>query len=70
MFKVYQDSRGEWRWKLLADNYKVIADSAEGYKEQRKCLAAIDKVIVAANGATIRFASEMRTRDRRKKRKR
>ena len=29
--EVYQDEHGEWRWRALAGNNKVVADSGEGY---------------------------------------
>lgn len=29
--EVYQDSATEWRWRLIAANNEIIADSAEGY---------------------------------------
>lgn len=38
MLDVYQDSAGEWRWRVLAGNGKTVADSGEGYKRQGDCL--------------------------------
>ncbi|WP_080351531.1 YegP family protein [Haemophilus influenzae] len=43
-FETYVDSRIEWRWRLKADNGKIIADSGEGYKNYTDCLHAIDLV--------------------------
>ncbi len=34
----YKDAAGEWRWRRLADNGNVIADSAEGYKNKTDML--------------------------------
>jgi uncharacterized protein YegP (UPF0339 family) len=31
VFEVYQDRGGEWRWRLVAANGNIVADSAEGY---------------------------------------
>lgn len=31
---VYRDQSGEWRWKRLAGNNKVVADSGEGYRRR------------------------------------
>jgi len=28
---IYQDRSGEWRWKRVAGNGEIIADSGEGY---------------------------------------
>ncbi len=36
--EVYQDARDEWRWRRLAGNNKVIADSGEGYLHRVDCL--------------------------------
>jgi uncharacterized protein YegP (UPF0339 family) len=41
-FEVYQDKKGEWRWKFRASNSKIIADSGEGYKDKKDCLHGID----------------------------
>ena len=30
-FIVYKDKKGQHRWRLLAANGKIIADSGEGY---------------------------------------
>ena len=31
---VYKDQAGEWRWKAIAENGKVVADSGEGYRNR------------------------------------
>jgi uncharacterized protein len=36
-FILYTDAKSEWRWRLYAANSKVIADSAEGYKNKQDC---------------------------------
>ena len=38
-FEVYKDKAGEYRWRLRAQNTKVLATSSEGYAEKRSCLA-------------------------------
>lgn len=30
-FHIYRDTEGDWRWRLVAANGRIIADSAEGY---------------------------------------
>lgn len=30
--KYYKDAKGEWRWRFVAINGKILADSGEGYK--------------------------------------
>lgn len=43
-FEVYQDKAGEWRWRLKAENNKIVADSGEGYNSKQGCLDGIDVV--------------------------
>ena len=33
-FEVFRDSAGEWRWRLVASNGNIIADSGEGYTKR------------------------------------
>ena len=40
-FQLYQDEKGEFRWRLRANNNKIIADSGEGYKKKNDCLEGI-----------------------------
>lgn len=40
-FKIYQDTRREWRWRLVAANNRTLADSAEGYTSKQSCLHAL-----------------------------
>ena len=35
--EFYQDKANEWRWRAVADNNDVIADSGEGYENLRDC---------------------------------
>ncbi len=49
----YKDERGEWRWRLRAENNEIIAASSEGYKhftDARKNIQDInnffDKVVI------------------------
>ena len=30
-FVIYKDAKGEWRWRLMSSNGRVMADSGEGY---------------------------------------
>ncbi|MDT5270456.1 MAG: uncharacterized protein QOH49_2642 [Acidobacteriota bacterium] len=43
-FQVYEDAGGEWRWRLLAGNGRIIADSGEGYRDKQDCLHGIELV--------------------------
>jgi uncharacterized protein YegP (UPF0339 family) len=48
-FQLYRDRSNEWRWRLKAQNGRIIADSAEGYINKNDCLNAIRLVKSAAN---------------------
>ncbi|MBX2991378.1 MAG: DUF1508 domain-containing protein [Bacteroidetes bacterium] len=48
-FQIYQDSSNYWRWRLKAANYKIVADSGEGYYNKSDCLAGINLVKSAWN---------------------
>ena len=43
-YHVYKDLNGQWRWRLLAANNRIIADSAEGYWNQSDCVSGINLV--------------------------
>jgi uncharacterized protein YegP (UPF0339 family) len=52
-FELYQDSKTEWRWRLISDNnVSVIADSGEGYKAKRDAVHGI-KLIQGTTAATV-----------------
>ena len=43
-FQVYEDVGGEWRWRLVAGNGRIIAASGEGYRDKQDCLHGIELV--------------------------
>lgn len=48
-FNVYRDDAGEWRWRLVAGNGRIIADSGEGYDHKHDCLHGIELVKASAD---------------------
>ena len=40
--EVYQDSAGEWRWRVKAGNNEVIATSGEGYVNESHARKMVD----------------------------
>lgn len=44
VFQVYEDAGGEWRWRLIAGNERIIAVSGEGYHNRQDCLHGIELV--------------------------
>jgi uncharacterized protein YegP (UPF0339 family) len=53
-FELYEDSAGEWRWRLVAVNGNIIADSGEGYAAKQGARRGIDSVRRTAPGAVVR----------------
>ena len=43
-FQMFKDKKGEYRWRLRADNNEIIADSGEGYVNKTDCEHGIDLV--------------------------
>jgi len=37
--EVYQDKRGEWRWRMIDVNGKVVGAACEGYNAKSDCEA-------------------------------
>ena len=53
-FKVYRTVLGGWRWRLLAKNHRIIAESGEAYTRKRDVMRAIDAVLLAIFDADVR----------------
>lgn len=43
-FVIYRDKKKEFRWRLKANNGKIIADSGESYKRIKSCVRGIELV--------------------------
>jgi uncharacterized protein YegP (UPF0339 family) len=54
-FEVYEDSAGAWRWRLVAPNGNIIADSGEGYSSKQGAKRGIESVKNGARDATIEY---------------
>lgn len=52
-FELYKDAKGEFRWRLIASNGQMIANSGEGYKSKENAKNGIDSVKKNAASATI-----------------
>jgi uncharacterized protein YegP (UPF0339 family) len=42
-FEIYKDKKGEFRWRLRADNNQVIA-TGEGYASKAGCKNGVESV--------------------------
>ena len=52
-FEIYKDGKGEFRWRLVASNGQMIANSGEGYKSKDSAKAGIASVKKNAASAKI-----------------
>lgn len=52
-FEVYKDKAGEYRWRLLASNGQLTADSGEGYTRRKDAHRAIAALLTAINDTVI-----------------
>ncbi|MFB6220666.1 MAG: DUF1508 domain-containing protein [Halolamina sp.] len=43
-FELYEDTDGDYRWRLRHDNDNIVADSGQGYTRKRDAQQAIDRV--------------------------
>ncbi|HCN29224.1 MAG TPA: DUF1508 domain-containing protein [Verrucomicrobiales bacterium] len=43
-YRKYQDPNRHWRWRLVAANGRIIANSGEGYHNEKDCDSAIQLV--------------------------
>ena len=44
VYWMYRDANNQWRWRLVAANNRIIANSGEGYFNKADCQHAIDLV--------------------------
>jgi uncharacterized protein len=52
-FELYKDNAGEFRWRFVATNGRIIATSSEGYKAKGDCQHGIDLVKREAEAAKV-----------------
>lgn len=52
-FEIFKDSAKEYRWRFRASNGRIVADSAEGYRNKSDCQAGIEIVKKEAPGAKV-----------------
>lgn len=67
-FEVYREGgltllaqvAGDWRWRLLGDNNRIIATSGEGYQNKADCLDGIERVMSASMATVVYDESQGR----------
>ena len=51
-FEIYFDKASGYRWHLLTEENKIVADSGEGYKTREECernIALVKRLCAASN---------------------
>ena len=43
-FELYKDGTGEYRWRFISSNGRILADSGESYKNKADCQSGIDLI--------------------------
>ena len=51
-YRVYKDSKGEWRWTYHAKNGEPIGVSSEGYKNKADCSNGVTLMKVSSTSPT------------------
>lgn len=52
VYHMYRDVQNQWRWRLVAANNRIIANSGEGYYNESDCLHAIN-LVKGSSGALV-----------------
>ncbi len=52
-FELYKDNTGEYRWRFISSNGRIIADSGQGYKNKSDCQNGIDLIKGEAPAAQV-----------------
>jgi uncharacterized protein len=55
-FQLYRDTASEYRWRLLAPNGRIIADSGEGYVDRGGAKRAAENVRQRIGAAVVEDA--------------
>lgn len=42
-WEIYEDKKGEWRWRRTASNGNIVGASSEGYKAKADCVTNAEK---------------------------
>ena len=42
MFEFYKDAAGKWRWRVTADNGRILGSSSQGFASKQKAQENLD----------------------------
>jgi uncharacterized protein YegP (UPF0339 family) len=52
-FELYKEGNGEYRWRFISSNGRVLADSGESYQNKADCQSGIDLIKSEAPDARV-----------------
>lgn len=52
-FDVYQDLDGDWRWRMVGPNGRIVADSSQGYPTKATARDAVEALQAVADDADL-----------------
>lgn len=52
-FEVFEDKANEWRWRMVASNGRIVADSGEGYSSKSGARRALENVQQRSDDASV-----------------
>ncbi len=52
-FEYYKDASDEWRWRLRHINGEIVADSSEGYKNEKEMLEGWHNITQAISNGLV-----------------
>jgi uncharacterized protein YegP (UPF0339 family) len=54
-FEFYRDAQKKWRWRVVARNGRIIAQSSEGYERVGKCRNSVKLTVEAGTTAVFSY---------------
>jgi uncharacterized protein YegP (UPF0339 family) len=51
--EFYRDDEGRWRWRFIAENHRILADSGQGYSTYRGAVKGWTAMRLAENHRTV-----------------
>jgi uncharacterized protein YegP (UPF0339 family) len=56
--ELYEDVRGAWRWRLVAENGRIVGDSSEGYVDRSHAETMATQIFGGDAEIVLRFPAE------------
>jgi len=57
-FEIYSDRSNQFRWRLIASNNRIVADSAEAYHNRADCESMVEWIKKNAPTAQVQVTTQ------------